>query len=94
MFWGWGAEDDNMFYRLKLTRIGFDRPINQVKYTMLTHEKRWKNPKRVKLLRENRKQFKNDGLNSVKYQLKRIVSYSMHTHIFIDVGKPLQELIE
>lgn len=82
------------FFRLKQTRIGFDRPVDNVNYTMLKHNGRWKNPKRVKLLSENRKQFKRDGLYNVKYQLKNVVRYSLDTHIFFDVDKPPQELVE
>jgi hypothetical protein len=93
LYWGWGAEDDSMYYRLKETGLGFDRPKDSVNYTMLHHEKRWKNPKRVKLLKENRKNYPEDGLNNVKYELNRIENFTMHTHIYIDVGIPPPELL-
>ncbi|RNA09692.1 Beta-1-4-N-acetylgalactosaminyltransferase bre-4 [Brachionus plicatilis] len=73
-FWGWGAEDDDMFYRLRSTHLGFDRPKNNTVYKMLTHEKQKKNPLRVKLLREGKDKYQNDGLNSVNYCLKAIKS--------------------
>ena len=37
LYWGWGAEDDEMFIRLKKTKIMFDRPQKSTKYKMLTH---------------------------------------------------------
>ncbi len=95
MFWGWGAEDDNMYWRLRKIGLGFDRPEHSIKYIMLKHKKQWRNPKRVKLLKEVKKEnyYNEDGLNNVNYELKRMVSYPMHTHLYIDVGIHPKELI-
>lgn len=88
MFWGWGAEDDNMYYRLIGSNINFERPLRNTNYTMLKHESRYKNPDRVKIMSQ-RKPFKKDGLSNVKYSVENIVQYSMHTHFSIDPGKPV-----
>ena len=97
IYWGWGAEDDDMYFRMK--RFDpfdrFHRPKKSVKYQMFNHKKRWKNPKRVQLLGKNRKIKSNlvDGLSNVNYTLVDVIKYETHTHLMIDVGEPPAELI-
>ena len=85
-YWGWGAEDDDMYKRLKKSNLGFERPSKNTNYTMLSHKARYKNPDRVNILNDKRV-YTEDGLNSVEFNLTGIVKYSMLTHILIDVGK-------
>jgi len=56
---------------------------------MLKHKARYKNPDRVKILHDKRS-YKNDGLNSVRFNFTGIVKYLMVTHIMIDVGKAIK----
>lgn len=46
-FWGWGAEDDDIAYRLKIHDLKISRyPSDVARYTMLKHEKQRANPHR------------------------------------------------
>ncbi len=89
LYWGWGAEDDDMFNRLKKSKLNFKRPSNNTRYTMLKHKARYMNPDRVNILNDKRS-YKNDGLNSVRFSLTGIVKYLIFTHIMIDVGKEIK----
>lgn len=75
-----------MFFRLRLSKLGFDRPKNNTNYTMLTHKKQIKNPERVKILKEGKKNYKNDGLNSIRYNLKAFIKLPLFTYLIIDVN--------
>lgn len=47
VFWGWGAEDDDMANRIKAHDLHISRyPANVARYKMLTHKKERANPKR------------------------------------------------
>lgn len=47
MFWGWGAEDDDLYYRIKNSGLHISRyPNNIARYSMLSHRKEKANPKR------------------------------------------------
>ncbi|RNA43210.1 Beta-1-4-N-acetylgalactosaminyltransferase bre-4 [Brachionus plicatilis] len=87
-FWGWGGEDDDMYYRLDGTRLGFDRPSNNTIYKMLRHTTQKRNMKRFKILKEIKNKQHDDGLNTVNYKLKSIFKYRLFTHLVIDVGQP------
>ena len=41
LYWGWGAEDDDLFYRLKGSGLKVERPPNKIgRYKMMKHQKR------------------------------------------------------
>ncbi|KAK6187774.1 hypothetical protein SNE40_005726 [Patella caerulea] len=89
MYWGWGAEDDDMAYRILHTGLKITRPpTNIARYKMIKHTKRkptaWVT--RSKLLNTAVKRFKMDGLNSVKYNVVCIHYKPLYTHIVVDVG--------
>ncbi|KAL5010140.1 hypothetical protein ScPMuIL_012445 [Solemya velum] len=91
MYWGWGAEDDDMAYRILQVGLKISRPpANIARYKMIPHAKReptnWK--KRTRLLQTVRKRFRYDGLNSVEYELLFMHLDPLFTHILVDVGKP------
>ncbi|XP_041351290.1 beta-1,4-N-acetylgalactosaminyltransferase bre-4-like [Gigantopelta aegis] len=91
MYWGWGAEDDDMAYRILHVGLKISRPpSNLARYKMIKHQKRrpaaWIT--RSKLLHTAVKRYKLDGLNSVKYRLIFIHDETLFTHIMVDVGKP------
>lgn len=75
-----------MFRRLRITKIGFERPVNNTVYHMLRHKRAKRNPERIGLLKKAKGRFKNDGLNTVKYKLIDIIKYKLFTLIKIDVG--------
>jgi hypothetical protein len=93
LYWGWGAEDDDMQKRLDAAKIHFERPhIRIAHYTMLKHAGRYKNPNRRTLLKKAQLRYKEDGLNTVHYDVIQIKKYQLFTHIQIDVGDPTDEI--
>ncbi|CAF1487011.1 unnamed protein product, partial [Didymodactylos carnosus] len=91
LYWGWGAEDDDMYYRLKAVSLKITRPPSFIgRYRMLQHTKReptaWN--KRKKLLHSAAKRYLWDGVSSVKYNVTNVTAYPLFTHILVDVGSP------
>jgi GT2 family glycosyltransferase len=91
LYWGWGAEDDDMYYRLKSADIPILRPPYHIgRYKMSKHKKR--NPqsfyKRVKLLYSTANRMLWDGISSVEYKLLNVTKNKLFTHLMIEVGKP------
>jgi hypothetical protein len=54
---------------------------------MLKHQSGSSNPKRYELLNFANMRFSNDGLSNVHYNLIKIDTYRMFTHVLIDVGQ-------
>ncbi|CAF0758216.1 unnamed protein product [Rotaria sp. Silwood1] len=91
LYWGWGAEDDDLYYRLKELSIKVIRPPATIaRYKMLPHTKRvpsiWN--KRAKLLYSAAKRYTWDGVSSARYNLTSAIAYPLFTHLLIDVGLP------
>ncbi|UJR25040.1 hypothetical protein I4U23_006400 [Adineta vaga] len=91
LYWGWGAEDDDLYYRFKEVSIKIIRPPAVIaRYRMLQHTKRvpsiWN--KRAKLLYSAAKRYTWDGVSSVRYNLTSAIEYPLFTHLTIDVGSP------
>ncbi|XP_064613791.1 beta-1,4-N-acetylgalactosaminyltransferase bre-4-like isoform X2 [Liolophura sinensis] len=91
LYWGWGAEDDDLAFRILHVGLKITRPPSKVaRYKMIKHEKRtptdWR--KRSRLLRTGVRRFNFDGLNSVNYNLISIKKTPLFTHILVDIGKP------
>ncbi|CAF0744901.1 unnamed protein product [Adineta steineri] len=91
LYWGWGAEDDDLYYRLKEISLKVIRPPSSIaRYRMLQHTKRtpsiWN--KRAKLLYSAAKRYTWDGVSSARYNLTSAIAYPLFTHILVDVGVP------
>ncbi|CAF1565025.1 unnamed protein product [Rotaria magnacalcarata] len=91
LYWGWGAEDDDLYYRLKEVSLKVLRPPSSIaRYKMLQHKKRtpsiWN--KRAKLLYSAAKRYTWDGVSSARYNLTSVTAYPLFTHIYVDVGSP------
>jgi len=91
LYWGWGAEDDDLYYRLKEVSLKVIRPPSTIaRYRMLQHTKRtpsiWN--KRAKLLYSAAKRYTWDGVSSARYNLTSVTAYPLFTHLIIDVGSP------
>ncbi|XP_049539549.1 beta-1,4-N-acetylgalactosaminyltransferase bre-4-like, partial [Anopheles darlingi] len=87
VYWGWGAEDDDMSMRIK--HFGFHilrYPVNIARYKMLNHEKEKGNPKRFELLGNGEKRYDSDGLNSLHYQLINLVKKPLYTWIHAEIA--------
>ena len=54
MFWGWGAEDDDMYNRVRHNGLEIARLKNEGFYKMTKHASEVKNPERKKLLETGR----------------------------------------
>ncbi|XP_064629666.1 beta-1,4-galactosyltransferase 4-like [Lineus longissimus] len=90
LYWGWGAEDDDMAYRILHIGLKITRPPDYVaRYKMIKHTKRkpsdWR--KRAKLLYLSTRRFQVDGLNSLHYKLIHVKEEPLYTHILADIGK-------
>jgi hypothetical protein len=78
-YWGWGLEDDDMFYRIDHTFKAIDRiPPHIGRYKALAHPRvmgldetklYWKGRERMEAMSRGAFDFMTDGLNSVKYSV-------------------------
>lgn len=76
-----------MYFRLKHSGIEFDRPKNNTKYRNLYHKAQKRNMKRFQILKEIKYKYHEDGLNSLKYNLRKTAKFLLFTHIIVDVGQ-------
>ena len=83
-----GGEDDDMYYRLRSSGIGFERPRNNIVYTMLEHKPQAHNDRRMEIINKNIGRFRTDGLTTINSTLIGILKYPLFTKLFIDVGSP------
>ena len=81
-----------MYYRLRSSRVGFERPQHNIVYTMLGHEKSAHNDKRMDILNRNIGKYRTNGLRTVNYTLKGILEYPLFTKILVDIGNPNSNL--
>ncbi|KAG6463640.1 beta-1,4-N-acetylgalactosaminyltransferase bre-4 [Manduca sexta] len=87
-YWGWGGEDDDMFYRLKKVNYHVARyKMSIARYAMLDHKKSVPNPKRYQLLAQTSKVFQQDGLSTLEYDLVQAVQYHLYTHIIANIDE-------
>lgn len=91
LYWGWGAEDDDMAYRILHVGLKISRPPDILaRYKMIPHAKRkpadWR--KRAKLLYTGTRRFQYDGINSLQYKLIKTHLHPLYTHLIVDIGKP------
>ncbi|XP_077557240.1 beta-1,4-N-acetylgalactosaminyltransferase bre-4-like [Haemaphysalis longicornis] len=85
-YWGWGAEDDDMSYRL--WNQGFQihrRPGNVARYASLKHVKATPSARRMGLLATWRQRWKEDGLNSLHYKRLDLLFKRLYTWILVDL---------
>uniref|UniRef100_A0A6B0V966 Beta-1,4-N-acetylgalactosaminyltransferase n=1 Tax=Ixodes ricinus TaxID=34613 RepID=A0A6B0V966_IXORI len=89
LYWGWGGEDDDMFSRLQHSNLNITRyPAEIARYTMLGHVKETPSPERFMLLSGAGSRYHRDGLNSVKYERKKLVLKKLYTWILVDLKAP------
>jgi len=91
-FWGWGGEDDNLYFRVMNVIGHLTRPSLRVgRYQMLKHfdMERYRPPDRYEELRrsKNMKYISTDGLSSLQYKVKRILVLPLFTVIKVDLQK-------
>ncbi|KAL4233725.1 Beta-1 [Mactra antiquata] len=94
LYWGWGAEDDDMAFRLKTVKLGIERPPATIgRYKMIKHDNRETIPVKMRayLLKTVRKRYHRDGLNTLDYKVIKVTNTQLYTHILVDVGEPPME---
>jgi len=91
MYWGWGAEDDDMTARILHRGLRIYRPPRNIaRYKMVKHDQR-KIPEltiRLKLLSSAARRSKLEGLNNVMYKVLFTHTKKLFTHFMVDIGKP------
>uniref|UniRef100_H2XTR1 Beta-1,4-galactosyltransferase n=1 Tax=Ciona intestinalis TaxID=7719 RepID=H2XTR1_CIOIN len=91
-YWGWGAEDDDMYVRILHSCLGLERAQYDVaRYRMAYHpsdKSNRVNPYRYTLLVGAAERQRHDGLNNLHYSLVEKTQLPLYTNISADVGKP------
>ena len=90
-FWKWGAEDDNLYYRVKNAGYTLQRQSMEIaRYTMLPHKSNKKDEEfeeRNENFKSSRRHISYDGLNSLQYHVTSKTHEPLYTHIKIDLRK-------
>jgi len=89
-FWGWGAEDDNLYSRLKWKGLPLWRPPNYIsKYQMIKHkdEEPFADKKRFEVRKESKQHFATDGLINLQYDVIDINESQYYTRIKVNLRK-------
>lgn len=82
-FYGWGAEDDDMYNRIEqvgLSVIRFDPRV--ASYVMLSHSSVWRTEGRLEKLQDN-KDDSEDGLSSLSYHVLDKKERSLYTWFLV-----------
>jgi len=91
-YWGWGAEDDDMYVRILHGCLGLERPNWDIgKYRMAFHPSDTNNrvnPYRYTLLVGAAERQLHDGLTSLNYKMVGTENLPLYTNVTADVGKP------
>ncbi|XP_053254389.1 beta-1,4-galactosyltransferase 3-like isoform X2 [Podarcis raffonei] len=89
-YWGWGGEDDDIAVRVALSGMVISRPSTQYgRYRMIKHghdKGNEQNPKRFNLLAKTRRTWKQDGMNTLEYQLLSKKLHPLYTNITVFIG--------
>jgi len=91
-YYGWGAEDDDMYRRVMVKGMKVVRPPLVVgRYTMIQHRDEERNSKAKQLLSKGGKYIDKDGLNTLKYNVQKRENYDFYTEIEVDVAMTKEE---
>ncbi|CAL8102810.1 unnamed protein product [Orchesella dallaii] len=95
LYWGWGAEDDDMYKRLIANQLPLNRPRPDLaKYKMLQHGRRVPNQFINPLIRTARLRFPQDGLTTCHFRVVSQGRQALFTHFLVDVGQPSYSVLE
>ena len=86
LFFGWGGEDDDLYYRVKragLDVVRFEKDV--ALYKMLSHSKETPNPNRFTMMEKSQQSYAVDGLNNVDYKLIDYELKPLFTHIVVEL---------
>jgi len=89
-YWGWGGEDDDLFYRSHYKNLQINR-YEICRYKMVRHGRELNNlpnPKRFSLLKNTVKKkagYNLDGLSTLNYSVIKRNIHRLYTNITVDV---------
>ncbi|KAJ2945494.1 hypothetical protein O0L34_g305 [Tuta absoluta] len=91
MYWGWGGEDYDMFWRIRVAQIPIVR-YNQTiaRFLALSHPLAPENPSRYALIKSAIDRWQTEGLNTIDYKVILVEQRHLFTHITVDIA-PLGE---
>ena len=86
-YWGWGAEDDDLYQRVKSRNltVTYHEPQSEARYTMLYHQEAEANPVRVNILDDASHRFDKDGLVNLQYRRLDLQLKPLYTYIIVDI---------
>lgn len=91
-FWGWGGEDDDIYRRITFRGMSISRPdLVTGKYRMIRHTRdlhNEPNPHNPDKLHFTRFAMNKDGMNTLKYTVKKIEKDVLYTFITVDIEAP------
>lgn len=92
LFYSWGGEDDDFSRRVRFSGFSIQRLSQDIaRYTMLQHistsvQRTADQVERtVQLLNVSQAHWKEDGLNSLQYQVNKIIEYKLYTLIQVNL---------
>lgn len=83
-FFGWGGEDDDLYYRVRQARLDpvrFEPAI--ARYKMLSHNRETPNPDRFSVMKKGRRKYSVDGLADLNYTLVTHQVKPLYTWILV-----------
>lgn len=94
-YWGWGSEDDDLFWRYHHAGYKISRPsMAEGRYTMLKHKPSARNGKAIELLtktEKGRSDSRQDGLSNINYELLKIKELKLFTKIIVNAKMTSEE---
>ncbi|CAL8292997.1 unnamed protein product [Lota lota] len=91
-YWGWGAEDDDMYKRITLKGMRVSRPDSRIgMYKMVRHLRdahNEVNPRNPDQLHHTSSNMAIDGINSLNYKVIKINKDTLYTMILVDIHGP------
>lgn len=87
-YWGWGAEDDNLYKRLSEYGLTLSRPsMQEGRYKMIKHaETQEKPPNRYDKLSNAQEEFQTDGISSLQYTVLNVEFEPLYTKVRVDLN--------
>ncbi|KAG9472660.1 beta-1,4-galactosyltransferase 3-like [Eleutherodactylus coqui] len=90
-YWGWGGEDDDIAMRIRLSGMSITRtPLALGRYKMIPHDRdsgNEENSLRHNLLSKTKRTWKEDGMNSLNFQLLSREKTPLYTNLTVDIGE-------
>nr|XP_039267193.1 beta-1,4-galactosyltransferase 4-like [Styela clava] len=97
-YWGWGGEDDDMYFRLKTAGYDVSNPYGQhCSFRMIAHEHESSNAEneaRYTLLYHAASRMRKEGLNTLRYKLLSVKRFPLYVNITVDIGRPSMKMLK